>query len=329
MIRLLKRLALGAVALVACVAGAGGYLLYAKAPARPALTGRLVRDSMEFGGRMRRFTYYAPGSMAPGAPVVLALHGSMGSAEKLRRSSAFGFEVAADREGFLLVYPEGHGGHWNDCRARASFAANTLKIDDVGFLRALVRRMSAQQRADSARVFAFGVSNGAHMGYRLALEAPGFVRAVAAVGANLPIPGELDCSPAPGGTPVLIMNGTADPINPYGGGKVTLFGFGNRGRVRSASASAEELARRLGIAGGPVVRRIGRPHTGDTWAELSTWRGTSGLEVRLYTIHGGGHTIPGPQSVEPRLLGRTHDGLNGPEEVWSFFAGQDSARSAR
>jgi polyhydroxybutyrate depolymerase len=154
------------------------------------------------------------------------------------------------------------------------------------------------------------------------------VRAVAAVGANLPTQENLDCTPTHGATSVLILNGTADPINPYGGGKVTLFGFGDRGRVLSARESAAYFVRRNGIADPPTAEAIAQPEgSGPTSAERVVWRSVAGAEVRLYTIRNGGHTIPHPHARFPRILGRTHRGLNGPAEIWDFFARQ-GARGA-
>ena len=321
--RIIRRILAGLAVLILLLAGAFAWFLYAPSPAPPRLSATLQRDSIRVGDRMRSYAFYVPARLAPNPPLVLALHGSMGDAGQMRLATGYGFERLADRHGFIVLYPEGHEGHWNDCRGKASYAARRLGIDDVSFMRALVARFRAAHGVDSARVFAAGISNGAHLGYRLALEAPDLVRAVAAVGANLPAPGNMDCAPAGGGTSVLIMNGTRDPINPYEGGRVTLFGFGDRGDVLSAGASAAYFARRLGIADAPVTERIAQPEgSGRTSAERTTWRSAGGDEVLLYTIHGGGHSIPQPHVRARRLLGRTHRALDGPAEIWSFFARQ-------
>jgi polyhydroxybutyrate depolymerase len=226
----------------------------------------------------------------------------------------------ADEHGFIVVYPEGYEGHWNDCRKKGPYAAKRLGIDDVSFMRALIAHFRSAYGVDSARVFAVGLSNGGHLSYRLALEAPELVRAVAAVAANLPTEKNFDCTPARGSAAVLILNGTKDPINPFEGGRVTMFGFGDRGSVLSAYESAAYFARRNGIAGGPVIERIPQESSAPTYAERAQWRSASGAEVVLYTIHGGGHTLPQPRARFPRILGRTHTQLDGPAEIWRFFA---------
>lgn len=320
--RVRRWLLIGACAIPVGAGAAYWYFLYTPAPEVPRLGSSVEYDSIRVEGLVRSYAFYVPPSLASGAPLVLALHGSMGNAEQMRRGTGYGFERLADRHGFVVAYPEGYDHHWNDCRKEASFAARRLGIDDVGYLRALVARFRSEYGVDSTRVYAVGVSNGGHMIYRLALEAPDLVRAVAAVAANLPAPENLDCTPTPGVTPVLIMNGTADPINPYEGGKVTLFGFGNRGRVLSARESAAYFARRNGITAPPTTEALAQPEGSFTSAERTMWSSAAGAEVRLYTIRNGGHTFPQPHARFLRILGRTHTALDGPAEIWRFFARQ-------
>ena len=59
------------------------------------------------------------------------------------------------------------------------------------------------------------------------------------------------------GDRVLMVSGTADPIVPYAGGEVSLFGFSKRGRVLSAPASAEAFARLAAASPGPAGARDG------------------------------------------------------------------------
>ena len=323
----MRRWLLTACALPVLAGAAFWYFLYVPAPEVPRLDATLEYDTLRVGGIARSYAFYAPPNLDPGAPLVLALHGSMGDAERMRRATGYGFERLADRHGFVVVYPEGYDNHWNDCRKEASFAARRQGIDDMGYLRALAARFVSEHGIDANRIYAVGLSNGAHLSYRLALEAPDLVRAIAAVGANLPAPENLDCTPANGKIPVLIINGTADPINPYEGGKVTLFGFGNRGQVLSARASAEYFARRNGIGSPPTTEKLVQRGGSGTTAERTIWGSAVEAEVRLYTIRNGGHTFPQPHARFPRLLGRTHAELNGPAEIWRFFARHFAKRS--
>jgi polyhydroxybutyrate depolymerase len=320
--RVLRRLLIGFCVLVLGLGAAYAYFLYTPAPSAPTLTAAIQRGSLRVGDLERTFAFYVPARLVSNPPLLIALHGSMGNAGKMRYETAYRFEQLADEHGFILVYPEGHAGHWNDCRKKGPYAAKQLGIDDVGFMRALVAHFRSTNAVDSARVFAIGLSNGAHLAYRLALEAPELVSAVAAVAANLPAEGNFDCTRAPGATSVLIINGTEDPINPFAGGRVTLFGFGDRGDVLSARESAAYFARRNGITAAAVIERIPQTRSSPTSVERSDWRSTTGDDVALYTIHGGGHTLPQSRLRFPRLLGRTHRELDGPAEIWRFFQRQ-------
>ena len=57
---------------------------------------------------------------------------------------------------------------------------------DMGFIRALIDRVKAEHAINPKRVYAFGYSNGGHMAFRLAIEAPEEAAAIAAIGAGLP-----------------------------------------------------------------------------------------------------------------------------------------------
>ena len=105
-------------------------------------------------------------------------------------------------------------------------------------MQAIIGHFQMALDIDPREVFAVGYSNGAQMAYRLALEVPNEVRAVAAISANLPTPQNLDCRPSGQPVSVLVMNGTNDPINAYNGGTVSIFGFGNRGTVLSSEETA-------------------------------------------------------------------------------------------
>jgi polyhydroxybutyrate depolymerase len=132
------------------------------------------------------------------------------------------------------------------------------------------------------------------MAFRLTLEAPSLIGGAAVFGASLPIEGESVCEPTGDAASVLIVNGTRDPVSPWGGGEVIAPTGVPLGRVRPSAESARYLEER---AGGRAV-------------------------VRLVTIHGGGHAVPGPASRFPRVAGRTTRSYAGVEEALAFFAGQ-------
>ena len=314
---------LGVLVFVAIIAIALAWWWYLRADSMeaPVLPGVEQTGSLQHEGRRRSWLAYVPASKAQNAALVLVLHGSRGDGLRMRAASRYGFDVLAERHGFIAVYPDGYERHWNDCRGSASYVANTENIDDVGFLRALVQRMVEEQGVDPARVFATGLSNGGQMAYRLGLEAPDLVAGVAAIAANLPVESNLDCEPSGGAVAAMVMNGTADPVNPYEGGLVEISGDVSRGTVISAAATAEYWAGLAGYAGAGEHRAWPRQvEDDDTSVESTDWSGQGKVPVSLVTIVGGGHSIPNPVFNLPRILGPTSHQLDGPETIWEFFS---------
>jgi polyhydroxybutyrate depolymerase len=191
------------------------------------------------GGLKRTYLTYVPERLIKGASLVAVMHGSGENGAQMQIEMGYGFERLADERTLAVVYPDGYEGYWNACNIVSDYSANKLNVDDVGFLLAMVDRLIAEIGLDPGRVFATGISRGGHMAFRLALEAPSRFRGVAAVAANVPAPENFKCKPAGKGTSSIIMNGTKEPLNPFDGGEVKLFGLFRRGKVRASRESAQ------------------------------------------------------------------------------------------
>jgi polyhydroxybutyrate depolymerase len=311
---------------VLVVAGLGaalfGYYVYTPAPEMPRLSGTLTRGSIEAGGLKRTYSIYVPQGLAKGSPLVLAMHGSGQDAAQMRIDTGYGFDRLADADGFAVVYPDGYEGYWNGCNIVGDYRANTLNIDDVAFLGAVADKLIADIGVDRNRVFATGISRGASMALRLALEAPSRFRAAAAVSESMPTPDNFKCTPQAHGTSsVMIMNGTEDPLVPFDGGEVNLLGlFVKRGKVLSSRASGQYFADLNHIAGAPATNQVTVAE--GVRIEHVIWRNAAKVEVELVAIHGGGHGMPQPYRRHPRLLGPSPKAPNGPDVIWAFFARQ-------
>jgi len=303
------------------ILGFGYHLVYVPPAPTPSLTGALYRETLRVGDRERTFAYYAPGELPPHPPLLIAFHGSGQTGESFRARTGYAFDRAADASGFVLAYPDGYEHHWNDCRKAASFSARALRIDDVGFVRAMIGHLVSKLGVDPQQVFATGHSNGGSLCYRIAQEMAGEIAGVAPISASMPVPANNDCGDNGQAIAVLVMNGTDDPIDPYGGGHETIFGFGDRGYVLSSADTARYFAKKNGFAGAPVVERLGGSDA-SLWVERSTWGVPGARQVVLDTIHGGGHSVPQPYARYPRFLGRTDRDFDGPAEIWRFFAQQ-------
>jgi polyhydroxybutyrate depolymerase len=241
---------------------------------------------------------------------------------RMRRRTAYEFDCLADQHGFVVLYPDGYRRNWNDCRKHATFPAKRENVDDMSFIRALIGRAGEEQDVDEKRVYVFGYSNGGHMAFRLAMEAPDEIAAIASVAASLPTPDASSCPQQGRTSRVMLINGTSDPINPYQGGIVTLFGFASRGAVMSSVASAQHFAERNGITSPPISGQLPKDSSYDiTSVETLTWHTNAKPYCCLCTVRGGGHVIPQQTYRFPRLLGKTTKLLDAPRESFRFFTG--------
>src|ERR1035437_6945788 len=191
----------------------------------PHLSGTLTKETIEVDGLTRTYRTYVPQGLAKGAPLVVVMHGSGENGAQIRIETGYGFDRTADTHGFAVVYPNAYEGDWEACSIVGRLSTKGLTVDDVGFLTRLVDKLIREIGVDPGRVFAAGSSRGGSMAIRLALEAPSRFRAVAAVSASVPTPENFRCTPAGRSASIMIMNGTEDPLVPFEGGKVSLFGL--------------------------------------------------------------------------------------------------------
>jgi polyhydroxybutyrate depolymerase len=117
------------------------------------------------------------------------------------------------------------------------------------------------------------------------------------------------------------MNGTEDPMNPYAGGVVALYGLlGNRGRVLSSEETVAYWAELAGYEDPPQERTLPDLDPGDgSRVVVHEWRAPGRARVALYAVEGGGHSAPHPEQRIPRLFGRTNGDISAAEEIWEFF----------
>jgi polyhydroxybutyrate depolymerase len=281
-------------------------------PARPAAAGQTT-GTLAFGGIDRSYVLRVPPGYTGTTPVPLVFdfHGHGSSAAVQLFYSAF--PAVADREGFVLVAPEGQGAspHFT------LLGATATEADDVEMTVALLDELSTRLCLDPTRVYATGMSNGGALSSVLACRAPDRFAAVAAVAAMVYLPA---CDEAEPPVPILSMMGTGDPIVPFAGGRVNCCGNPN---IPAATETMASFARHAGCDAEPRTERLG------TTVEARRFAGCDpGAAVEFYVIEGGGHTWPGsPFDVSGRGLGTTTKDVNATETIWSFFASHPRASS--
>jgi polyhydroxybutyrate depolymerase len=275
---------------------------------------------MHFGGKERVYVVHTPPQSKPTSklPCVLALHGGGGKAEQF--STFVGMNEVADAEGFVAAYPQGivkrkFGYGWND--GRVVTTNDEKDLDDVAFLSALVDTLSAQFGIDTKRVYATGMSNGGFMAGRLACELSNKIAAVAIVTASRAI--DQDCSPSRP-VPVMILNGTADPLVPYNGGKMV-----NVKDVEATILSTDSLVNFWRCVNKcstiPVTKDFPDINRGDKSTVTSFLYVGQGADVLLYKVQGGGHTwaSSGNQFLYGLIAGATNNDISASTEIWAFL----------
>ena len=216
---------------------------------------------------------------------------------------------------------------WNDCRADAS---SNPPADDVAFIAALIDRAQAENHVDPMRIYVMGMSNGGFMAFRLGVELPDRIAAIATVGASMAAKSE--CRAATKKLSVLMINGDADPLVPYRGGDVRFFSQKSRGTAMAVEDAAQSWRVLDGLAAQPAeTRDFPKLDAGDkTYARLRTWGGEpSRFQVELIRIEGGGHVEP---SIRQRIgglyrsvVGAQNGDFEAAEEAWRFFKDKRSA----
>jgi polyhydroxybutyrate depolymerase len=189
----------------------------------------------------------------------------------------------------------------------------------VGFLRQLVAWLIGHGVADPAQVYLAGMSNGGMMTFRMLCEAAELFAGAGTIIANMPAGIGDGCRPKKP-LPIVMLNGTADPLVPYGGGGV---GFaGRRGIVWSAERTAAFLAEVNGCDG-PATRPLATGAPGEVAkVVLLDWSScSSGRPVMLYRVEGGGHQVFGRTDIFAAILGPGTRLISAPEVMLELFAG--------
>jgi polyhydroxybutyrate depolymerase len=229
------------------------------------------------GGQARTFLLHVPASYKGDAPVPLLLdwHPMLFGTSQSHRGSS-GYAQVADREGFLVAFPQGLDNAWN----MGPCCTRSRATDDFGFALAIVEKIKADACIDEKRVYSAGYSNGGGLSHYLACKHADVFAAVSPAAFDLIQ--EVPCKPS---RPISVISyrGTSDFIVPYAGG-------------RSTPPTPYPLS---------PINFLGAEGTFKKWAEINGCTGTpttsaggcrtypqckDGVEVTLCTAQGGGHS---------------------------------------
>jgi polyhydroxybutyrate depolymerase len=197
-----RALALALVALLVC--GCAGR---AQKPPVTAKHGEFASEVLTVGGVKREYRLFVPTSvdLARPAPLVVAFHAMLiDSKDVMPRYTRL--SETAQRNGFVIAYPNAIGGVWGLLPERSAA--------DIAFFDALLKHLSATYLIDPDRVYVLGMSNGGYFAQLLARERSTTIAAAASHSGLLGLE-SLGGVNAARKFPVLIVHGTLDLIFPY------------------------------------------------------------------------------------------------------------------
>jgi polyhydroxybutyrate depolymerase len=262
------------------------------APERNCTRGDYV-EKIESNGQVREYRLHIPStySSEKATALVLGFHGANSTAESFESYSRF--SRVADREGFIVVYPQALGAYptWNTASGQGN--------PDIQFVSDLIDTLQSRCNIDRTRIYASGASNGGGMANRLACNLADRIAAIGPVSGAYQ--GSEECAPS---RPVAIfaIHGTDDPVIPYNGvpnsGEPPMayniisipipqwaFSWAKR---NECDPQPEEIVHNVVISE-------------KKWSNCHT-----GADVDLYTIQGGGHAWPS-------------DLIDVAQTIWGFF----------
>jgi len=282
------------------------------------------QDKVMVGKLEREFSYHVPVEVVKNAKLIFVIHGSSGTPLVMQISTGHCFDLMADvKSDAIIVYPAGYHKFWNDCRKMATYDAKKENTDDVAFFGAMIKYFKEKYNIDTTEVFAVGYSNGGQMCYKLAKEKPQWFKGIAAIAANLPVEENNDCYETHLPVSVLVMNGTADPFNPYNGGEVIVGDGQKRGSVISTDQTIQYWLNNDSCSLTPFST-YNFPDIDTTDNSVATWylynSATTGKKVELIKVMNGGHLIPNPNfTYWPKAVGNVNKDINAPKIIWDFF----------
>src|SRR5262245_61714363 len=271
-------------------------------------------------GQPRVFVVNRPSGAEP-RPTVIMLHGAFSNAAK--EANAPGLGQLAPQNGFAAVFPEGRAGRWNHLppgKEATAFAELAFKdaggaLDDVKFLKLLVADLVRRGVSDPKRIYLVGRSAGGLMTLRMACEDAKLFAGIGLLIASMSEPLGTVCRPAKP-LAVLMLNGSADQVVPYGGGTVAGLD-GTPGRGVFAVWPAERLVeffRRLNGCTDPVqLSVVAVQSRQEIYLERSA--GCTGAPIEFYRVAGGGHTA-------------NPTGLDASQALLTFFSGKPASATA-
>ena len=272
--------------------------------------------SIQFGGLTRYYIVHVPSrySAKTPSPLIFALHGGGGDMTIQASDEYYNQISKSEKEGFVIVFPNGFSNFksgqlatWN--AGKCCGDARDKKIDDVGFIKEILKNLTHQLNIDSQKVFATGMSNGGLMSYRLACELSSTFKAIASVAGT---DNTVNCKPS---TPISILHihtKDDDHVLFNGGAGQT---FRDMSKVTEFTSVPSTIAKWVALNGcSPTPKRIlEKPQVYcDQYLKCR-----NNVVIQLCVTESGGHSWPGGK--KPRGGGAPSTAISANDVMWDFF----------
>jgi polyhydroxybutyrate depolymerase len=276
--------------------------------------------SIRHDGLQRMYIVHIPPGYDSTKPIAMlvAFHGGGGDMQYMAKDEYYGLTSKADKENFVIVYPNGYSKFQSGIFAtwdggKCCGDARDQKIDDVGFIRAMIANIASQMNIDRDKIYATGMSNGGIMVERLACDMADIFKAVASVAG----PDETTaCTPV---RPISVLNIHArnDDHVLFNGG-AGAGSFTDLSKVTDFTSIPDTVAHW-------VKRNKCRPEPQRTLtvkgAYCDIYAGCAqNTQVKLCVTETGGHSWPG--GYKSRGNEPTSKAISANDIMWEFFMAQ-------
>jgi polyhydroxybutyrate depolymerase len=282
------------------------------------------RFSFQHNGLTRTYRVHLPANYKPAiaVPLLFALHGGGGNMDFQADDAKYGLISKSEHEGFVVVFPNGYSklpsgklASWNAGNCCA--VARDEQVDDVGFIREVLTRVTLQVSVDYKRIYVTGMSNGAMMAYRLACEMSEVFSGIAAVAGT---DNTVSCEP---GMPVSVLH-----IHAKNDRHVLFNGGAGPDSVKASLVTnyvsvADTIVKwtKLNACALPPKRTLSNPAVFcQVYAPCA-----EGSEVQLCVTETGGHSWPGVEKL--RGTEPPSQAISAVDVMWDFFNRQPRAQT--
>jgi polyhydroxybutyrate depolymerase len=281
-----------------------------------------IDKTITVDGRERQFLIHLPPAFNSSTklPLIFALHGGGGTYKNTIKF--YNLNGLADASNYIIVYPNALNKAWTMPGITSRRKVSEENADDVKFISVLLDNLISNYKVDSNHVFCTGISRGGMFSFYLAYKLSNRITAIA------PVCGGISQTVAANYSfqhpiPVLMINGTDDPLVRYNGGA----GILNKRNVENEDADmlpSENLLAKIvklnNCDSKPVVTHIPDSDPGDGCDAIDYLYSCNNVEVEFIKIVNGGHTWPGgPQYLPKFIIGKVCKDFSASEKIFDFF----------